>query len=75
MAIALQGIPKGQAVNLPDGSSFPALSDIPFSHKLAIHAIQFGQTVLKYGEVISTAKAAITRDDGVHTHILNTEAD
>jgi altronate dehydratase len=54
VAIALQNI-KGQAVNLPYGSSFPALSDIPYSHKLSIHAIQFGQDVLKYGEVIATA--------------------
>jgi altronate dehydratase small subunit len=50
----------------------PLVEDIPYGHKLAIYAIEKGENVLKYGEVIGRASRAIPR--GAHVHIHNVES-
>jgi altronate dehydratase len=43
-------------------------SDIPFGHKVAINHIKMGEPVIKYGEVIGSAKTEIKAGDWVHIH-------
>jgi altronate hydrolase len=43
---------------------------IPAGHKIATRAIAQGEPVLKYGQVIGAATAAIAAGDHVHTHNL-----
>lgn len=61
------------------GESCPVMTDhglihvttraaIPFGHKLALQAIEPGQDVIKYGEVIGEATQPIAVGDHVHVH-------
>jgi altronate dehydratase small subunit len=43
-------------------------SDIPFGHKFSLVAIEKGQPVVKYGEVIGIATTAIPAGEHVHVH-------
>jgi altronate dehydratase small subunit len=43
---------------------------IPFGHKVALIAIEPGEPVRKYGEVIGRATQAIAPGDHVHLHNL-----
>lgn len=45
---------------------------IPLGHKLAIHEISVGDSIIKYGEVIGLATQAITT--GQHVHVRNLES-
>ena len=45
---------------------------IPFGHKIAIMAIEKGEAIVKYGEVIGRATQQITL--GKHVHIHNVES-
>jgi altronate dehydratase small subunit len=44
------------------------LSDIPMGHKFALRAIPANADVIKYGEPIGKATAAIARGEHVHVH-------
>ena len=46
--------------------------DIPYGHKFALAAIAGGTDILKYGEVIGRATAAIKA--GGHVHVQNVES-
>lgn len=46
-----------------------ALSDIPLGHKIALHAVKSGDTILKYGHDIGKAVADIP--EGGHAHVQN----
>lgn len=70
VAVALEDIPAGGEVRLPDGGSFPALVNIPFGHKVLLGDLADGEDVIKYGEVISQAKMDLNRGEWVHTHNL-----
>ncbi|MEA3222242.1 MAG: UxaA family hydrolase [Thermodesulfobacteriota bacterium] len=72
VAIALEDINEGDYVRLPDGQEFPALVDIPYSHKVALVDISAGGHVLKYGEIIGAAKEDIGKGGWIHTHNLDT---
>ena len=43
-------------------------SDIPFGHKFSLFRIECSSAIIKYGEVIGTATAAIEPGDYVHVH-------
>ena len=73
VAIALRDIQKGEALLLPDGRALNILSDIGYSHKVALEDIPAGAAVFKYGESIGEAKAFIRKGDWVHTHNLDME--
>lgn len=47
-----------------------AKDPIPSAHKIALHAIQKGQTVLKYGQAIGVATTHIEAGQHVHSHNL-----
>jgi altronate dehydratase len=70
VAVALEDIGPDAAVFLPDGNDITAVSAIPYSHKVALRDLGSGDTVIKYGEVIGHATAAIRKGEWVHTHNL-----
>lgn len=47
-------------------------ADVPYGHKIALRPIAAGEKILKYGQVIGQATAAIAAGDHVHVH--NVEA-
>lgn len=47
-----------------------ATGSVPYGHKMAVVDIPEGSPVIKYGERIGTATAAISAGDHVHTHNL-----
>ncbi|HEY0649715.1 UxaA family hydrolase [Phenylobacterium sp.] len=63
--VASRRVPKGAAVE-----GVAALADIPAGHKVAVAAVAAGQPILKYGQVIGVATAAIAAGAHVHTHNL-----
>ena len=73
VAIALEDIPRGVTVRLPDGSAFEALADIPFSHKVLLADLAAGGDLIKYGEVIGQTKTNLKRGEWVHAHNLRLE--
>lgn len=44
------------------------LADIPVGHKVALRPIRAGENVVKYGEPIGQASAAIAAGEYVHVH-------
>lgn len=68
VAVALKDIPGGAEVAMPGGGRLIAASDIPYSHKMAIVALDEGDPVIKYGEVIGRAATRLVAGDWVHTH-------
>jgi altronate dehydratase small subunit len=62
-ACALQGEIKG---------SVTLLGDIPFGHKVCVKDTSAGQDIVKYGQIIGKASAAIK--PGAHVHVHNVES-
>jgi (2R)-sulfolactate sulfo-lyase subunit alpha len=58
-----------------DDSAFKlkAKNDVPIGHKVALVDIGKGDTVLKYGQDIGKAVAAIKKGEHVHVHNLKTK--
>ena len=71
VAVALSKISKGELLEV-GGISFKAISDIPSGHKIAIHCIESGEKVIKYGNPIGKAKVQIEVGEHVHTHNMAT---
>jgi len=68
VATALADLPAGRAVELGGGTV--VLRDaVPRGHKFALRAIAEGEAVLKYGQPIGRASAAI--EPGQHVHVHN----
>ena len=56
----------------PKTIKITALDAIPIGHKVALHDIGKGDTVMKYGHSIGKAVAAIGKGHHVHVHNLKT---
>ena len=58
-----------------DNSSFnlTAKMDVPIGHKVALTDIKSGDTIIKYGQDIGKAVAAVAKGEHVHTHNLKTK--
>jgi (2R)-sulfolactate sulfo-lyase subunit alpha len=58
-----------------DNSELRAVTnhDVPIGHKIALHDLAVGDTVIKYGQDIGRVVAPIRRGDHVHTHNLKTK--
>lgn len=69
VAIARVPIAAGAELRV-DGVLVVALDAIPAGHKLALRAIQAGEAVERYGQVIGRAKQAIQPGRHIHTHNL-----
>jgi altronate hydrolase len=73
VAVALRDLKKGETLSLPDGKELSVLSDIPYSHKIALTDVPEGADVIKYGECIGETKTFVHKGDWVHTHNLDIE--
>jgi len=63
----------GAALDDGKGCRLTARQDIPLGHKIALRALAFGDTVIKYGEDIGRVVAAIRAGEHVHVHNLKTK--
>jgi (2R)-sulfolactate sulfo-lyase subunit alpha len=76
--VVVEGIKAGQTLNgwIMDQDrmiEFPAKSDIPIGHKVAIKAIAKGDTIIKYGVDIGKAVADIGAGEHLHVHNVKTK--
>ena len=71
VAVALQPLAKGTDIILDD-VQFALLEDIPQGHKFALHTIEEGEPVIKYGNPIGHAKVNIPQGSWVHVHNMKT---
>ncbi|HMO30866.1 altronate dehydratase family protein [Enterovirga sp.] len=69
VAVARRRIPAGTAIEI-GGATITARADIPSGHKMALRPVAEGEAVLKYGQVIGIATAAIAPGDHVHLQNL-----
>ncbi len=69
VATALRPLTQGQTVII-GGLAEPlgCRQEIPFAHKIAVRALAQGEEVIKYGQPIGVATAAIGPGEHVHTH-------
>ncbi|HKT31886.1 MAG TPA: UxaA family hydrolase [Gammaproteobacteria bacterium] len=72
--VVVEGVRAGMQLNgwLMDEDrtlKLTASEDIPIGHKLAMHAIKSGDTVIKYGLDMGRAVADIA--SGAHAHVHN----
>jgi altronate dehydratase small subunit len=71
VATAVRALAEGQSISLlvdDQGLNVMVCQNIPFGYKLALKDIQKGEAVLKYGEIIGIATAAIKAGQVVHVH-------
>lgn len=75
VATALADLPAGTAACVGVGEecrNVVLAQDIAYGHKFAVRGIAQGEDILKYGEVIGRATAAIPA--GAHAHVHNIES-
>lgn len=76
VAVAKRTLPSGtRLTHLPSGgpagsATWHVTNLVPTGHKFAIRAIDAGQPLRRYGQVIGFAKAALAPGDHVHLHNL-----
>jgi altronate hydrolase len=67
--IAVARVPLAPGADLRiDGSPVRVRSNIPAGHKIAVRSIAAGENVVRYGQVMGRARAAIEPGEHVHTH-------
>lgn len=67
VAVAVRPLAEGDILDIaPD--AVPIAEDIPVGHKVALSAIPAGGAIVKYGEIVGRATAAIERGRHVHVH-------
>jgi altronate dehydratase small subunit len=75
VATALSDLAAGDQVTLigvGNPGALTASQPVPFGHKIALIAIEKGEVIIKYGDVIGRATQRIT--PGQHVHIHNVES-
>jgi altronate dehydratase len=70
VAVALMTIKANEPASAPGIGPFPALEEIPVSHKIALQPISRGEEIIKYGEVVAVSTRDIEKGEWVHTHNL-----
>lgn len=73
VATALRAIAAGEQVAVRCGTrttTVKAAQAIPLCHKLSVTAIAVGALIVKYGDPIGAASAAIAPGEHVHIHNL-----
>jgi len=76
VATALTSIPADAECTVRSGAGTETVhvhDQIPFGHKFAVRAIQEGQEVRKYGQVIGRATANIAVGEHVHRHNVRSD--
>jgi altronate hydrolase len=69
VAVVTTDVESGDLIDA-DGVRVRAAEPVPRGGKVALTAIPFGEPVLRYGEEIGLATAAIAPGQHVHTHNL-----
>ena len=75
VAVALEDIPRGGPIRLPDGTEIRALADIGFSHKVLLKDVNQGGDIIKYGEAIAQVTTDLKQGEWIHMHNLNVKGD
>jgi altronate dehydratase small subunit len=73
VATALRPLRAGERIGIAGGGrtiDVAVLQDVPLCHKVAVRPATTGERVLKYGEAIGHASAAIAVGEHVHVHNL-----
>ncbi len=70
VAVALVKLSKGEEL-----CGTVLLEDIERGHKFALRPIKAGEKIIKYGEVIGSAKCDISQGEHVHTNNMRTDLD
>ena len=71
VAVALEDVAQGEGLSI-DGLELTAAEAVQRGHKLALSPISAGESVIKYGCAIGTAKADIPQGAWVHVHNVGT---
>ncbi|MFG6488495.1 UxaA family hydrolase [Roseateles sp. BYS78W] len=71
VAVARVALAQGSEIARPDGGTLRVTAAIAAGHKISLRAIAPGDVVLKYGQPIGVASAAIA--PGGHVHVHNVE--
>lgn len=76
--VVVEGLKAGTSmlcVITADNSSFAlsARQDVPIGHKVALHDIKAGDTIIKYGADIGRAVADIAKGAHLHVHNVKTK--
>ncbi len=76
--VVVEGLKAGtdmMCVVTHDNSDFrlTARHDIPIGHKVALTDIKAGDTIVKYGQDIGKAVAAVAKGEHVHVHNMKTK--
>jgi altronate hydrolase len=69
VAVAVRALAVGDTLEW-EGGSCTVQAPIPAGHKLAVRAVEIGEPVRKYGQIIGYALQQIAPGDWVHTHNL-----
>ena len=75
VAVALRDIPENDEIVIGKGNEIFRMrisEAIPFGHKFSVHSLEKNETIIKYGESIGRATAAIPQ--GAHAHVHNIES-
>ncbi|MBR2133081.1 MAG: altronate dehydratase [Eubacterium sp.] len=67
VAVALEALPKGYTEN-----GISLVEDIPFAHKVALHNMKKGDSIIKYNNIIGTLTRDVKAGEHIHTHNLKT---
>jgi altronate dehydratase len=70
VAVALRTLAAGEQAMAKGIEGFPALEEIPASHKIALRDISAGEEIIKYGETVAVSTRPIKKGEWVHTHNL-----
>lgn len=70
VAVARQDVPAGMRLVTPDEHIIEVRREIPAGHKMALHRIQPGEAIHRYGQRIGQASQPIEAGDWVHSHNL-----
>ena len=70
VAIALMPLPSGRTIDVA-GMRTRLATDVPVGHKFALHAIDTGMPIRRYGQVIGVATQPIAAGEHVHSHNLH----
>ncbi len=73
VAVALRTLGVGELAGAKGIERFPALQEIPASHKIALKDISQGEEIVKYGEIVAVSTRDIKKGEWVHTHNLESK--
>jgi (2R)-sulfolactate sulfo-lyase subunit alpha len=77
VGVAVRDLKKGESVGAVtlEGkfvADVKLVADVPLGHKVAMHDLTKGKSVIEYGRTIGAASQAAQRGAHVHTHNLKT---